>query len=94
MIGASLRSPLHSNQTSLARATSLSHVLNQEVSVENLLPVLPLPPLRGDEQGASRGGILLLEADPRARVLVRVKVVLEVVLLPGQDLAVKGLDLD
>ena len=73
----------------------LSRVHSHEANVVSLPPALPLLRLPGEDPGANRGGIPLLEADQEAKALVKVKVkvVLEVDQPPGLDQEVTVLDL-
>lgn len=72
-----------------------SRVLSHVANVVSLPPALPLLRLPGEDPGANRGGIPLLEADQEAKALVKVKVkvVLEVDQPPGLDQEVTVLDL-
>ena len=82
-------------RTSPTKDQGLSRVLNHVANVASLPPALPLLLLRGEDQGASRGGIPLLEADQEAKALVKVKVkvVLEGDQPPGLDQEVIDLGL-
>ena len=83
------------DRTSPTKDQGLNHVLSHVANVASLPPALPLLLLRGEDQGANRGGIPLLEADQEAKALVKVKVkvVLEVDQPPGLDQEVIVLDL-
>ena len=72
-----------------------SRVLSHVANVVSLPPALPLLRLPGEDPGANRGGIPLLEAGLEAKALVKVevKVVLEVDQPPGLDQEVVALGL-